>query len=59
MRRIPIFGEDFWFVSIAALIGIAATIVVSRWARQRQLATGEQFPSFWTGLGLIVGVDAA
>ena len=54
----PIFGEDFWFVSIAALIAIAATIAVSRWAHQRQLATGEQFPVFWAGMGLIVGVDA-
>ncbi len=52
----PIFGHDFWFVSIAALIAIAAAIVVSRWAHQRQLATGEQFPTFWFGLGLIVGV---
>ncbi len=52
----PILGENFWLVSIAALIAIAAAIVVSRWAHQRQLATGEQFPSFWFGLGLIVGV---
>jgi general L-amino acid transport system permease protein len=52
----PIFGEDFWFVAIVALIGIAATIVVRRWARQRLFATGQPFPVFRTGLALIVGL---
>jgi len=51
----PIFGTDFWFVAIAGLIAIVATIIIGRWAHQRQLATGEQFPVFWGGFGLIVG----
>jgi general L-amino acid transport system permease protein len=29
---------------------------VARTARQRQLATGQQFPVFWTSVGLIVGL---
>jgi general L-amino acid transport system permease protein len=52
----PIFGEDFLYVSIAALIAIAATLMIARWAHQRQLATGQQFPTFWVGLALIAGL---
>ncbi len=52
----PIFGADFRYVVVVALIGIVATLFVSRWARKRQLATGQQFPTFWAGMALIVGL---
>lgn len=38
---------------IAAAIG---AFLVSRWATKRQMATGEQFPSFLVGLGMIIGI---
>jgi general L-amino acid transport system permease protein len=37
-------------------LGVVATIGISRWARQRQARTGEQFPTGWVGLGLILGL---
>ena len=37
---------------------IAATWVLSRWARRRQARTGRQFPTGWVGLGLILGLPA-
>ena len=50
-------GEDgFGFVLIALFIAIVAAVMISRWARRRQEATGQQFPSGWAGLGLIVGL---
>jgi general L-amino acid transport system permease protein len=52
----PIFGADFRAVLVAALIGIVATIIVGRWAHRRQLATGQQFPTFWVGVALIAGL---
>jgi general L-amino acid transport system permease protein len=52
----PVFGEDFWFVAVAFVVGVVATVVVGRWARQRQLQTGEQFPTLWVGLALIVAL---
>jgi len=52
----PVAGEGFSAVWIALLIAIVATVAISRWARKRQEATGEQFPAFWTGVGLIVGL---
>jgi general L-amino acid transport system permease protein len=50
----PVAGEDFGIVFIALLIGIAAAVGISRWAKRRQMATGQQFHSFWVGLGIIV-----
>ncbi|HEX3952509.1 MAG TPA: ABC transporter permease subunit, partial [Stellaceae bacterium] len=44
---------------LAFFIGIVATWFVSRWARQRQASTGQQFPTGWVGLGLIVGLPLA
>ena len=52
----PIPGEDFGLVGIALLVGIAITIGIAHWARRRQVATGQQFPSGLVGLGLIVGL---
>ncbi len=40
-------------------IGVAATIAIFRWARQRQARTGQQFPTGWAGLGLVVGLPLA
>ena len=50
----PVAGEDFGIVLIALLIGIACAVGITRWARRRQMATGQQFHSFWVGLGVII-----
>ena len=52
----PIPGEGFDFTLIALAIGIIAAFVVRAWAKKRQNATGQQFPTFWTALGLIFGL---
>ena len=41
---------------ITMLVGILATILIGIWAHRRRLLTGQQFPLFWTGLALIVGL---
>ena len=51
----PLPEAGFGWVGIAILIGLVATFFVQRWAHQRQEATGEQFPVFLTGVGLILG----
>ena len=43
----------------ALLVAITAFWAISRWARRRQARTGQQFPSGWVGLGLIVGLPLA
>ncbi len=52
----PQFGNGSGLIGIALIIGIAAAIAVRSWARKRQMETGEQFPVFLTGLGLIIGL---
>ncbi len=52
----PIFEPGFEAVPVVFVLGIIASIVLVKWARRRQEATGEQFPSFWASLGLIVGL---
>jgi general L-amino acid transport system permease protein len=52
----PIFAPGFTLVWIALIIALVATFVVRRWAKKRQEATGEQFPVFFTAVGLIVGL---
>ncbi|MDF1791599.1 MAG: ABC transporter permease subunit [Thalassobaculaceae bacterium] len=52
----PIPGEGFGVVVIMVLIGIAAAFGVTVWATRRQMATGQRFPAFWVGVGLVVGL---
>jgi len=52
----PIWSDGAGFVGIAFIIGCIGAVAISRWARQRQERTGEQFPTFWAGLGTIIGV---
>jgi len=52
----PIFESGFSWTLWGLLIGVVGAVLVRRWARKRQALTGEQFPSGWVGLGLIVGL---
>ncbi|WP_299470703.1 amino acid ABC transporter permease [uncultured Roseibium sp.] len=52
----PIWEPGAEFIGYALIIAIIATVAVSRWARKRQEETGQQFPMFWTAVGLIVGL---
>jgi len=51
-----VWGDGAWLIFVAFLVGIAMAWFVARKARQRQMATGQQFPVFWTSLALIVGL---
>jgi general L-amino acid transport system permease protein len=51
-----VWGEGSWLIFVALLVGIAMAWFVARRARQRQMATGQQFPVLWTSVALIVGL---
>ena len=51
----PLPQELFYITGIAFVIGVSATLAIPNWSRRRQMETGQQFPTFLTGLGLIVG----
>jgi len=46
----------FWIVPAALVVGIVFAVLLHRWAKRRQAATGQLFPSILCGLGLIVGL---
>jgi general L-amino acid transport system permease protein len=49
-------GAGGWLVLAGLVIGIVLSWYVARRARARQMATGQQFPVFWTSVALIVGL---
>ncbi|RWX75626.1 amino acid ABC transporter permease [Neorhizobium lilium] len=52
----PILGAGTWMMLVALLIGIVCTVVIARWAKKRQMRTGQPFHTVWTGIALIVGL---
>ncbi len=52
----PIYETGASAIAIAFLIGIVGSFIVRRWAHKRQMETGQQFPVFWTSVGLILGL---
>ena len=52
----PIWGEGGMAIFIALLVGIVIAFLVANWAKKRQMATGQPFPRFWAGLGIIIAV---
>jgi len=56
---VPVADPAFAWMALAGLVGIAATWAVFRWARARQARTGQQFPTGWVGLAVILGLPVA
>ncbi|NVK34581.1 MAG: amino acid ABC transporter permease [Rhodobacteraceae bacterium] len=52
----PVFEEGAGFIGYAIILALVAIVFIARWASKRQAATGQQFPVFWTGLGLLIGL---
>ncbi len=50
----PVFEEGFGYVFIALFVAVAGVIFLAKWAHKRQDETGQQFPVFWTSVGLLV-----
>ncbi|PYE87210.1 amino acid ABC transporter permease [Phyllobacterium leguminum] len=52
----PVWGDKAWLIGVAVLVGLALSVLVSRWARSRQMATGQIFPVYRTAAALIFGL---
>src|SRR5690348_8868306 len=50
----PLPQHGFGFVEITFLIGIIGAVAYYRWARKRQMATGQQAPILWVTLGFVI-----
>ncbi|WP_019995112.1 amino acid ABC transporter permease [Aureimonas ureilytica] len=51
-----LFGAEAWTTGVALLVGIVATIILSRVFSARQRATGQRPSLLWPALGLIIGL---
>lgn len=52
----PVFYDGAGFVGCAFLAGLVLAVVLGRYARRRQAATGRQLPVLWMSLALILGL---
>lgn len=52
----PVWGEGAWLLPVAFLIGIAASFGIARWAKRRQMRTGQPFHTVLVSLALIIGL---
>lgn len=52
----PVTEPGFWVVGAAVVVAIVATWAVSKWVKKRQYLTGQTFPVFFSGLGLLIGL---
>ena len=52
----PVFNDGSSVVVIALIVGIVGAYAVLRWAKARQVATGQPFPAGWVALALIFGL---
>lgn len=50
----PAAEPAFWAVAIALVLAIVVTVILARWARRRQAATGRTFPIWTVGAALIL-----
>ncbi len=49
----PIFESGFSYVLIAIVLALVSSFLINRWAKKRQDKTGQQFPVFFSSIGLI------
>ncbi|MFI5001013.1 MAG: amino acid ABC transporter permease [Reyranellales bacterium] len=53
---VPVADPIHKWMAVGLLVGIVCAIVLHRWAKKRQEATGQPFPSIWAGFGVALGV---
>ncbi len=52
---IPLANPIHQWMGVGLLVGIAAAFFTARWAKRRQEATGQPFPTFYAGIALVLG----
>ena len=55
---VPFSEPAYFWMAVAFVVGLVIAVAVRRWAKRRQEQTGQQFPTGWAGLGLMLGLPA-
>jgi general L-amino acid transport system permease protein len=53
---IPVEHGIYPWLGVALVLGIVGAFMLARWAQKRREETGQYTPTFWPGLGLILGL---
>jgi general L-amino acid transport system permease protein len=53
---VPMADPIYKWMGLALLVGIGGAWLLHRWARKRQDATGQPFPSLLAGIGIVLGM---
>jgi general L-amino acid transport system permease protein len=53
---VPAAHPAWGYMALAFLVAAIVIYLVNRWSVKRQENTGQQFPIFWVGLGILVGL---
>ncbi|MDP3163047.1 MAG: ABC transporter permease subunit [Reyranella sp.] len=53
---VPMADPIHKWMGVALLVGIGGAVMLHRWAKKRQEATGQPFPSFTAGIGVTIGL---
>lgn len=52
----PIAESGFGYVALVALVAVCIAWGVSRWAKKRKMRTGQEFPTFWACLAILIAL---
>ncbi|NIQ98392.1 MAG: amino acid ABC transporter permease, partial [Desulfuromonadales bacterium] len=53
---IPVEHGIYPWLAVALVVGIIGAVILSRRSQKRREETGQYTPTFWPGLGLILGL---
>ena len=53
---VPLADPLHKWMGVGLLVGIVGAVILHRWAKKRQEATGQPFPSLAAGFGVVIGV---
>ena len=56
MYPVPNYTPVYIFMAVALLCAVVASVFFAKWAKRRQELTGQQSPTLWVGLGIIIGL---
>jgi general L-amino acid transport system permease protein len=56
---VPQTNPAYYWVAAAFCLGVVGAVGFNRWAKRRQAATGQQFPTGWIALALAIGLPGA
>jgi general L-amino acid transport system permease protein len=53
---VPAAHPAWGYMGLAFLVACIVVYFINRWSTRRQEQTGQQFPTFWVGLGIVAGI---